>query len=63
MDTDENVVWRRSNRCDSGQCVETAAVDGGVGVRDSKDPDGPVLRFNLAEWELFAASARTGVFG
>jgi hypothetical protein len=62
MKTDESVVWRRSPRCDTGDCVETALIDGGVGVRDSKDPDGVILRFELDEWELFAASARKGVF-
>ncbi|WP_192758013.1 DUF397 domain-containing protein [Actinomadura algeriensis] len=36
-------VWRKSSRSaegTSGQCVELAALAGGVGVRDSKDPDG-----------------------
>ena len=40
--------WRRSAHSGStgGQCVEVAAAgDGMVGIRDSKDPGGPVLRF------------------
>lgn len=39
-------VWRKSSRSaegTSGQCVEIAALPGLVGVRDSKDPDGPKL--------------------
>ncbi|TDE35499.1 DUF397 domain-containing protein [Actinomadura sp. 6K520] len=39
-------VWRKSSRSaegTSGQCVEIAAFPGLVGVRDSKDPDGPKL--------------------
>ena len=35
--------WRRSSHSDNlgGNCVELAALAKGVGVRDSKDPDGP----------------------
>jgi len=28
--------WRKSNRSDSGACVEVAYVKGSVGVRDTK---------------------------
>ena len=30
--------------------------------RDSKDRDGPVLRFNAHEWEAFLAGVRNGEF-
>lgn len=36
--------------------------DAVVYVRDSKDPDGPVLRFSSAEWAAFVAGARAGEF-
>nr|MDT0662210.1 DUF397 domain-containing protein [Micromonospora sp. DSM 115978] len=53
-----NAVWRKSTRSDAngGQCVEVAALPGGVGVRDSKDIAGPVLRFGRVAWKTFAAS-------
>ncbi|MEV4673029.1 DUF397 domain-containing protein [Actinomadura sp. NPDC049382] len=37
--------WRKSTYTGSngGNCVELAAVTGAIAVRDSKDPDGPVL--------------------
>lgn len=40
-----NVAWRKSSRSTStgGNCVELAGVAGAVAVRDSKDPEGPVL--------------------
>lgn len=40
-----DAVWRKSSRSGSngGNCVELAALPGAVGVRDSKNPDGPVL--------------------
>lgn len=57
-------VWRKSTRsgpnCDN--CVEVAFVDGAVAVRDSKDPDGPVLIFTPAEWDAFVGGAKDGEF-
>lgn len=55
-------AWQKSPRCDSGNCVEIAQADGGFLVRDSKDPDGPMLRFSRPEWEAFVESIREGDF-
>ncbi len=40
-----DVHWRKSTHSTSngGDCVEVAPVSGVIAVRDSKDPDGPVL--------------------
>ncbi|NDU77852.1 DUF397 domain-containing protein [Actinomadura sp. DSM 109109] len=40
-----NARWRKSSYSTSngGNCVELADAAGTVAVRDSKDPDGPVL--------------------
>lgn len=46
----------------NGACVEVAACDCGIKVRDSKDPDGPVLTFNHAEWAAFVGGVRDGEF-
>ncbi|WP_144119548.1 DUF397 domain-containing protein [Catellatospora sichuanensis] len=56
------VGWRRSSYCDSGACVEVAQLDHGVAVRDSKDPQGPVLRFSRQEFAAFIAGVRAGDF-
>ncbi|MFY1615955.1 DUF397 domain-containing protein [Micromonospora sp. WMMD736] len=51
-------VWRKSTRSGSGggDCVEVADnLPGVVGVRDSKDPDGPTLTFGPAAWRAFVA--------
>ncbi|MFD0905863.1 DUF397 domain-containing protein [Actinomadura sediminis] len=44
------VTWRKSSYSgpNGGNCVELAALPGAVGVRDSKDPDGPVLLLSPA---------------
>ena len=47
-------VWRKSVKTqNSGACVEVTRVGDVIGVRDSKDPDGPVLRFTVREFEAF----------
>ena len=43
----------------NGNCVEVAELPGdSVGIRDSRDPGGPVLRFTRAEWAAFLGGAR-----
>ncbi|MDG4793041.1 MULTISPECIES: DUF397 domain-containing protein [Micromonospora] len=56
-------VWRKSTRTQqSGQCVEVARVGEVIGVRDSKDPDGPVLAFTTGEFAAFLDGAAKGEF-
>ena len=58
------VAWRRSSHSFSnGQRAEAASVGGTVLVRDSKDPDGPVLTFTNPEWDAFIQGVRAGEFG
>ncbi|MFE7607413.1 DUF397 domain-containing protein [Streptomyces celluloflavus] len=36
------------------ECVEVAVnIPGVIAVRDSKDPDGPILRFAPEQWAAF----------
>lgn len=52
-------VWRKSSRSGNSECVEVADnLPGVVGVRDSKDPTGPVLTFTPRAWRAFVAHAR-----
>lgn len=49
----ENLVWRKSSRSGGtgGNCVEIAALPNrGMAVRDSKDPNGPVIRLTVDQW-------------
>lgn len=53
--------WRKSSRSGSngGSCVEVADnLPGVVGVRDSKDPTGPVLTFDPQTWQAFIGFAK-----
>ncbi len=54
-------VWRKASRSgnNGGNCVEVADnLPGVIAVRDSKDPDGPVLRFSGSDWAAFVAGIR-----
>ncbi|MEO3812722.1 DUF397 domain-containing protein [Sphaerisporangium sp. B11E5] len=59
---DVGLVWRKSPHSGSGdQCVEVAALpDGGHAVRDSKQVNGPILRFAAGEWRAFVRDLKAG---
>ena len=57
------VGWGKSSYSGSngGDCVEVARqVPAVVAVRDSTDPDGPVLAFSAGEWQAFTARIKSG---
>jgi hypothetical protein len=59
------VGWLASSLSDSGSgtCVEVADLgDSVIGVRNSRDPDGPVLRFTPDEMRAFIGGVRNGEF-
>ncbi|HEX3490151.1 MAG TPA: DUF397 domain-containing protein [Streptosporangiaceae bacterium] len=47
----------------NGDCVQVANLpEGIVGVRDSKDAQGPILRFTPGEWHAFVGGVQNGEF-
>lgn len=46
----------------TGACAELLPDHGDVLIRDSKNPDGPVLRFTRAEFTAFLDGAKNGEF-
>ena len=58
------VQWRKSSHSGpfTDNCVEVAVLDGGIAVRDSKQPGGPVLMFTPDEWTAFVGGAKAGEF-
>jgi hypothetical protein len=55
-------AWRKSSRSSGseGQCVEVAAGERRVAVRDSKDPDGAVLAVAPSGWASLLADVKAG---
>ncbi|WP_033225643.1 MULTISPECIES: DUF397 domain-containing protein [unclassified Streptomyces] len=56
--------WIKSRHSNAeGNCVEVAALtDGGVAMRNSRDPHGPALVYTPAEIAAFLAGAKEGEF-
>lgn len=53
----------RSQRCESNSCVEVTRVGSdAIAFRDSKDPDGPILRFSRGDWNAFLRRVEGGDF-
>jgi Domain of unknown function (DUF397) len=60
------VAWMKSSfsgSAQAGECVEAAERDGNWLLRDSKNPDGPVLTFTPAERDAFIKGVKAGEFG
>lgn len=63
IDTSD-AVWAKSSRSTNGNCVEVARLKGGhVGVRDSKNQNGPVLVFSSDDWQAFVGGIKSGEIG
>ncbi|MER5526443.1 DUF397 domain-containing protein [Streptomyces sp. NPDC002677] len=56
--------WIKSRHSNAeGNCVEVAPLgDGGIAIRNSRDPDGPALVYTPAELAAFLAGAKEGEF-
>lgn len=63
--------WRGTIRSDDqgSACVKVAEAGRAcevdrrvVAVRDSKDPDGPMLAFGMADWQELSSRIKLGVF-
>ncbi|WP_181785914.1 DUF397 domain-containing protein [Streptomyces phytophilus] len=57
---DPGLSWCKSSYSsqDGGDCIEVAPTPRAIHVRDSKDPEGPILRFTPDAWAAFVAYAR-----
>jgi hypothetical protein len=58
----QGVQWRKGQRSSAtGNCVETAKLPGGeVAIRNSRQPDGPVLLFRDADIRAFLEDIKDG---
>ncbi|WP_199484751.1 DUF397 domain-containing protein [Actinomadura craniellae] len=55
-------AWRKSSRSPNVDCVEVASLRGAVAVRDSRDPQGPVILLAAAEWRALLTGIGAGDF-
>jgi hypothetical protein len=55
--------WRKSTFSGNGgaECVEVAdGLPGVLAVRDSKDPEGPMLAVQPCDWYVFTRAVKAG---
>lgn len=57
-------VWKKPTKCGSNgcDCIEVSVAPNDIWVRNSKDPNGTVLKFNDGEWNAFVHGAKDGEF-
>jgi hypothetical protein len=57
-----HIEWRKASysSTNGGNCVEVGTTGRTVAVRDSKDPDGPMLAFGPGSWQAFTSSMKSG---
>ncbi|MGO4616015.1 DUF397 domain-containing protein [Nocardia sp. 2YAB30] len=55
-------TWRKAGEGASNSVEVALLADGHVGLRNGKDPDGPVLVFTPGEWAAFTAGVHDGEF-
>jgi uncharacterized protein DUF397 len=58
-----SAAWRKSSYSgnNGGNCVEVARnLPGAVALRDSNDPEGPILLLTPQDWQSFTAQVKTG---
>ncbi|MBV6700635.1 Scr1 family TA system antitoxin-like transcriptional regulator [Kitasatospora aureofaciens] len=64
MPTKADAPWRKSSYSgnNGGNCIEVTDGSPGQLVRDSKDPEGPILSFTPTAWQSFVEAVRTDRF-
>jgi hypothetical protein len=54
-----DLQWRKARRsANNGACVEVAPKNGGIAVRDSKNPGGIWLEYSQQSWQNFTRNLK-----
>jgi hypothetical protein len=62
MHANRSEWFKSSYSGENGGCVEARFRSDGVGCRDSKDPEGPALRFEPEAWQAFVNDVKAEHF-
>jgi hypothetical protein len=57
-----SATWRKSSHSgdEGGNCIELADLDSAIGIRDSKNSDGPALVIRRREFGALLARVKSG---
>jgi len=62
-DKSRGLMWRKAQlSVGNGACLEVAQMNGMIALRDSKNPQGPMLTYTRVEWYAFLDGAKKGEF-
>lgn len=63
MSAEANSQWKKSSHVSkNGGSVEVKITADAIMLRDSKNPEGPVLIYTQGEWDAFIGGAKDGEF-
>jgi hypothetical protein len=55
----QDLRWRTARRsAGNGACVEIASANGQIAIRDSKDREGPALKYSASVFRSFLDAAK-----
>ncbi len=55
-------VWRKSSFSAGGECVEIAAIDEEIAIRNSNNPHAGSLRFSRVDMAAWIAGVKAGEY-
>ena len=58
----KSLTWHTALSCDGGTCVEVAADQDTILIRNSRQPDGPLVEYTPEEWHEFVSGIKKGDF-
>jgi predicted secreted Zn-dependent protease len=57
-----SLIWLTALNCDGGACVQVAADQNTILIRNSRQPDGPLIEYTPEEWHEFVSGIKKGDF-
>jgi predicted secreted Zn-dependent protease len=57
-----SLTWHTALSCDGGACVQVAADQNIILIRNSRQPDGPLVEYTSEEWHEFVSGIKKGDF-
>jgi predicted secreted Zn-dependent protease len=58
----DSITWHTALSCEGGACVEVAANQNTILIRNSRQPDGPLIEYTPEEWHAFVSGVKKGDF-
>lgn len=57
-----NTEWTRSTTCSSGTCLEAREWEGYIQIRNSRNPDRPLITVPVEQWRNFTTAIKEGTY-